>query len=69
MTLDTPGAFTVERQWPDDPRIPAEMGRCALQNGDAALALKHFGRALALDPHNPAAIRNRDAAIRALTGK
>lgn len=59
----------TEKRWPEDPRIPSELGRCALQKGDAATALRHFGRALALSPNDPAAIENRDAALRVLTGK
>jgi len=57
----------VEKKWPDEASVPAEMGRCALQTGDAARALRHFGRALALDPNNESAKANRDVAIRALT--
>jgi hypothetical protein len=57
----------AEKKWPEEASVSAEMGRCALQAGDPALALRHFGRALALDPNNESAKANRDAAIRALT--
>lgn len=54
------------QQLPDEYAIAAEMGRCALQAGDPPLALRHFGRALALRPNDAAAKANRDAALRAL---
>jgi tetratricopeptide (TPR) repeat protein len=55
-----------EQRLPDEYAIPAEMGRCALQMGDAPRALRHFGRALALRPNDVAAKQNRDAALKAL---
>ncbi len=55
-----------EQRLPDEYAIPAEMGRCALQMGDAPRALRHFGRALALRPNDGAAKQNRDAALKAL---
>jgi tetratricopeptide (TPR) repeat protein len=56
-------------RWPEDARIHTELGRCALEEGDAARALAHFGRALALKPNDPAALHNRETAIRALTAR
>ena len=55
-----------QQRLPEEYAIPAEMGRCALQVGDAAQALQHFGRALALRPDDVQAKQNRDAALRAL---
>ncbi len=60
---------TAQIRWPDDARVPAEMGRCALEAGDAEAALRHFGRALALDPQNSNYRANRDAAVMAITGR
>jgi len=59
---------TAQIRWPEDDRIPAEMGRCALQAGDAAAALRYFGKALALRPGYSPYEANRDAAVRLLTG-
>ncbi len=56
----------LEAVWSQDWRVPAEMGRCALQSGQPAAALKHFGRALALKPNDPALLHNRDVAVKAL---
>lgn len=56
----------LEERWPNDARIPNELGRCALQSGDAARALGYFGKALALDPASDAARANRDTALKAL---
>ncbi len=56
----------AESQAPQDPRIPAEMGRIYLANGNAAQALAEFGRALALNPRSADALNNRGAALLAL---
>ncbi|MCX6625984.1 MAG: tetratricopeptide repeat protein [Acidobacteria bacterium] len=51
---------------PDDPRVAAEIGACYLSHHRADLALREFGRALALEPRNPLALNNRGAALAAL---
>ncbi len=56
----------ARRLFPGDARISAELGRRYLEIGDPARALESFGRALALEPANPAAWNNRGAALLAL---
>ncbi|MGA2599459.1 MAG: tetratricopeptide repeat protein [Bryobacteraceae bacterium] len=67
---DPPRALALlqqaESQAPDDPRIPTEMGRIYLANGNAAQSLSEFGRALALSPRSADALNNRGAALLAL---
>ncbi len=52
--------------FPDDPRVPAELGRIYLAQGDAPHALAAFGQALAGSPAEPLAYNNRGAALAAL---
>jgi tetratricopeptide (TPR) repeat protein len=59
----------ARRSAPEDPRIPAEVGRILLTQGKTLEALRAFGRALALDPRNPEAFNNRGAALLALNQK
>ena len=54
---------------PEDPAIPAELGRMHLQSGRPGRALAEFGRALALAPNDPKALNNRGAALAALCQK
>jgi hypothetical protein len=56
----------AESRAPEDSRIPTEMGRIYLANGNAAQALSEFGRALALNPRSADALNNRGAALLAL---
>ncbi len=51
---------------PEDPAVPAELGRLYLESGRADAALAEFGRALALAPADPKAFNNRGAALAAL---
>lgn len=51
---------------PDDPSVPAELGRLQLEAGRPEAALAEFGRALALAPNDPKALNNRGAALAAL---
>jgi len=48
---------------PEDPAIPAELGRLYLTQGRAGQALAQFGRALALRPDSPQALGNRGLAL------
>lgn len=56
----------ARRLAPEDPRIPAAMGHAYLSLGDAAGALREFGRALALAPRQAQAYNNRGVALMAL---
>jgi tetratricopeptide (TPR) repeat protein len=51
---------------PEDPLVPAEIGRIYLGTGRPEDALREFGRALALAPRDPQALNNRGAALLAL---
>jgi tetratricopeptide (TPR) repeat protein len=51
---------------PEDPSVPAELGRVYLETGRPEAALAEFGRALALAPNDPKALNNRGAALAAL---
>ena len=51
---------------PDNPAIPAELGRTYLESGKPEMALAEFGRALALAPNDPKALSNRGVALAAL---
>jgi tetratricopeptide (TPR) repeat protein len=51
---------------PEDPAVPAELGRLHLESGRPELALADFGRALALAPNDPRALNNRGTALAAL---
>jgi tetratricopeptide (TPR) repeat protein len=51
---------------PNDPAIPAEIGKTLLSEGQPDAALEEFGRALALDPTNARYINNRGVALQAL---
>jgi tetratricopeptide (TPR) repeat protein len=51
---------------PEDPAVPAELGRLHLEAGRPELALADFGRALALAPNDPLAFNNRGTALAAL---
>ncbi|HUQ94042.1 MAG TPA: tetratricopeptide repeat protein [Bryobacteraceae bacterium] len=48
---------------PGDPAIASEKGRVLLENGNPALALAEFGRALALAPSDARAVNNRGVAL------
>ena len=52
--------------FPNDPRVPSELGRIYLAQGDAPHALAAFGVALAESPADPLAYNNRGAALAAL---
>ena len=52
--------------FPNDPRVPAELGRIYLAQGDAPHALAAFGEALAESPTDPLSFNNRGAALAAL---
>ncbi len=51
---------------PEDPALPAELGRLHLASHRPELALAEFGRALALAPNDAKAFNNRGAALAAL---
>jgi Flp pilus assembly protein TadD len=51
---------------PEDPNIPAELGRLYLESGRPDRALAEFGKALALAPNDPKALNNRGTALAAL---
>ena len=51
---------------PEDPNIPAELGRLYLESGRPDRALAEFGKALALAPNDPRALNNRGTALAAL---
>jgi protein O-mannosyl-transferase len=48
---------------PENPIVPAELGRLYLTEGRADRALGQFGRALALRPNHPQALSNRGLAL------
>jgi tetratricopeptide (TPR) repeat protein len=49
-----------------DPNFHTELGRLALSRNDAASALRHFGKALALDPDRASHYYNRGVTLHAL---
>ncbi len=57
------------RQHPNDPDIPAEAGRIALQAGNPGQALEAFGRAAALRPRDAQAVNNIGVALSMLGQK
>ncbi len=57
---------TRESQGANNPNYHTELGRLAMQERDAATALKHFGKALALDPDRASHYYNRGASLFAL---
>ncbi len=48
---------------PEDPQIASEMGRVYVEAGRPELALREFGRQLALTPNDPRALVNRAVAL------
>ncbi len=56
----------AQRLAPNDPRVPAELGKTYMLLGQPQQALGHFGRALALTPRNVQALNNRGVALLAL---
>ena len=53
-------------QSPYDPAVAAETGRVFLDERQPDAALREFGRALALDPHNAQNYNNRGVALEEL---
>jgi tetratricopeptide (TPR) repeat protein len=53
-------------QGANNPNYHTELGRLAMQDRNAAEALRHFGKALALDPDRASHYYNRGAALFAL---
>ncbi len=56
----------ARRLAPEDARVQTELGRRYLETGEPGRSLEAFGRALALEPGNPAAWNNRGVALLAL---
>jgi tetratricopeptide (TPR) repeat protein len=56
----------ARRLAPNDPQVAAGLGTWYLSHRRPDLALREFGRALALEPGNPLALNNRGAALAAL---